>query len=59
MAGVTKVVTAKTKTALKKECQKWQRQAREAGMDIHLGYDDSRIQKTDDGEYAILLRAHS
>ena len=58
MAGTTVVLTARTKTELKRKAQEWQRDAREAGMDIHFAYEDDRVNKTEEG-YTILLRAHT
>ena len=58
MAGMTEVVTAPTRTELQKQVQQWTKTARDAGMEIELGYDPDRVEKTEDG-WAILIRAHS
>ena len=58
MAGMNVTLTAATKSELKEMAQVWQKQAREAGMDVVVGFDPDRIIGGK-GDYSIIVRAHS
>ena len=58
MGGISKTITAKTKTELKKKANKWIRDVKAGEMrDIRLGYDPKDVKKTTEG-YEIKLWAH-
>ncbi len=56
MAGIMKMITASSMTALKKEVQTFTKQARAQGMQVRAGWDPLKVQQTKDG-YSILLHA--
>ena len=56
MAGVMKMITASSMTALKKEVQNFTQQARAQGMQVRAGWDPLKVQQTPDG-YSILFHA--
>jgi len=59
MAGVITILSAKTKTELKKKVQEWIAEAKAHNLtDIRLGWDPKRVVKTEDG-YQIQVWAHS
>ena len=59
MGGQTWTVEAPTIKELEKKAREWTRQAREGGLgDIRLGWDRSRVEKTEQG-YRIELWAHT
>ena len=56
MAGMMKVITASSMTALKKEVQNFTQPARLQGMEIRVGWDPLKVQQTKDG-YSIFIHA--
>ena len=58
MAGTTKMITAPTKTELRKLVQNFTGAARKIGWGVQLGWDPERVMKTEDG-WEILVRVHS
>lgn len=59
MGGAIKTLTARTKTELKREVQRWISEAKGMGLeDVRLGWDTKRIVKTENG-YEITVWAHS
>jgi hypothetical protein len=59
MGGQMHIVEAQTIKELERKAREWTRQAREGGLeDIRLGWDRSRVEKTEEG-YRIELWAHT
>ncbi len=58
MGGVCSEIDAETKTELKKLVQRWAKSMRDVDWDIRLGWDTTRVVKTDYG-YKIKVWAHS
>jgi len=59
MGGSQKIVSAKTKTELKKEAQRAISEGKSMGLtSVRLGWDPERVVKTKDG-YQITIWVHS
>ncbi len=59
MGGVTETLTAATKKRLETKARERLRLFREMGMDVRAGWDAQRATKNDDGEWEIVVSAHT
>ena len=59
MGGTNADFEAPTISELKKMTQEWTRLQREAGFEVHHGWNRDRVQKTEDGTYRISVHAHT
>ena len=57
MAAEVGYLKAKTKKELRKQVTEWIKKAKKKRMTIQLGWEEERIEQTDEG-YKITVRAH-
>ena len=58
MGGAATTITAPTMAELKKQVERWEKEAKGTGLYMDAGFDIDRVEETEEG-YQILVHAHS
>ncbi|MHC4406851.1 MAG: hypothetical protein ACYTG0_45120 [Planctomycetota bacterium] len=59
MGGMTKTLTARTKQELEQLARAWLSDPRELGWGIRQDWDPKRARKNEDGDWEIVVSAHT